>query len=63
MFKYNLKIAIRNLSKNKTSSLINIGGLTIGIVVALLIGLWVYDELSFNKNHKNYDRIGQIHLQ
>lgn len=63
MFKYNLKIAFRNLTKNKTSSLINIGGLTIGIAVALLIGLWVYDELSFNKNHKNYDRIGQVYIR
>ena len=52
MYKYNLKIAFRNLTKNKTSSLINIGGLTVGIAVALLIGLWIYDELSFNK-HQN----------
>jgi len=50
MFRNYLKIAFRNLTKNKTSSVINIGGLTIGIAVALLIGLWVYDELSFNKN-------------
>ena len=48
------------LFKNKTSSFINIGGLTVGIAVALLIGLWIYDELSFNKYHQNYDRIGRI---
>jgi ABC-type antimicrobial peptide transport system permease subunit len=60
MFKYYFKIALRSLSKNRTSSIVNIGGLTIGIAVALLIGLWVYDELSFNKYHQNYDRIGRI---
>ncbi len=60
MIKNYFKIALRNLSKNKTSSFINIGGLTVGIAVALLIGLWVYDELSFNKYHGNYNRIGRI---
>ncbi len=41
-------------------SLINIGGLAIGMAVAMLIGLWVYDELSFNKYHENYDSIVQL---
>ena len=54
------KIAFRNLIKNKFSSFINIGGLAIGMAVAMLIGLWIYDELSFNKNFKNYDRIAQV---
>jgi hypothetical protein len=60
MFKNYFKTAWRNLSRNKVSSFINIGGLTVGIAVALLIGLWIYDELSFNKYHKNYERIAQI---
>src|SRR5450432_2013455 len=60
MIKNYFKLAIRSLGKNKVSSVINIGGLTIGIAVALLIGLWIYDELSFNKYHKDYDRIVQI---
>src|SRR5678816_536050 len=60
MIKNYFKIAWRNLSRNKVSSLINIGGLTVGIAVALLIGLWIYDELSFNKYHQNYERIAQI---
>lgn len=55
-----IKTASRNLTKNKASSFINIAGLTVGIAVALLIGLWIYDELSFNTYHKNYDRIGQV---
>lgn len=53
-------LAWRNLFKNRVSSFINIGGLTMGIAVALLIGLWTYDELSFNQYHHNYNRIAQI---
>ncbi len=60
MIKNYLKIAWRNLFRNKVSSFINIGGLTVGIAVALLIGLWLYDELSFNKYHHNYTRIAQV---
>jgi putative ABC transport system permease protein len=60
MIKNYFKIAWRNLLKNRTSSLINIGGLAVGMAVAVLIGLWIYDELSFNKNFKNYDRIAQV---
>src|ERR1700754_4372023 len=55
-----LKIAWRNLIKNKVSSFINVGGLAVGMAVAMLIGLWIWDELSFNKYHQNYDRIVQV---
>lgn len=60
MFKNYLKIAWRNLVKNKSQSFINITGLSVGMAVAMLIGLWIYDEMSFNKYHQNYDRIGQV---
>jgi ABC-type antimicrobial peptide transport system permease subunit len=60
MIRNYLKIAWRNLIKNKVSSLINIGGLAVGMAVAMLIGLWIWDELSFNKYHKNYDHIAQV---
>jgi len=60
MIKNYLKIAWRNLIKNKVSSLINIGGLAVGMSVVILIGLWIWDELSFDKYHKNYDRIAQV---
>lgn len=60
MIKNYLKIAWRNLIKNKISSLINIGGLSVGMAVVMLIGLWIYDELSFDKYHKNHDRIAQV---
>ncbi len=60
MLKNNFKIAVRNLRRNNVSSFINIGGLTVGLSVAMLIGLWVYDELSFNKYHQNSERIAQV---
>ena len=60
MIKNYLTIAWRNLIKNRASSLINIGGLAVGMAVAMLIGLWIWDELSYNKNFKNYDRITQV---
>lgn len=60
MIKNYLKIAWRNLVKNKVSSIINIGGLALGMAVAMLVGLWIYDELSFNKYHLNYDHIAQV---
>ena len=58
MIKNYLKIAWRTLVKSKVSSLINIGGLAVGMAVAMLIGLWVWDELSFDTYHKNYKTIG-----
>src|SRR5215213_5069638 len=60
MIKNYFKIAWRNLIKYKAYSFINIGGLAIGMAVAMLIGLWIYDELSFDKYNKNYDRVAQI---
>ena len=60
MFRNYLKIAWRNLLRNKVYSAINIGGLAVGMAVAMLIGLWVWDELSFNRYHEHYDRIVQV---
>jgi putative ABC transport system permease protein len=60
MFKSYLTIAWRNLIKNKAYSAINILGLAAGMGVALLIGLWIWDELSYNKNFDNYDRIVEV---
>jgi putative ABC transport system permease protein len=57
------KIAFRNLLKYKGYSFINIFGLATGMAVAMLIGLWIYDELSFNKNHQNYDKIAQVRIR
>jgi len=60
MIKNYFKTAWRNLVKNKMYSFINIGGLAVGMAVAILIGLWVYDEVTFNKYHQNYDSIAQV---
>ena len=60
MLKNYLKIAWRNLLKNKVSSTINISGLAVGISVALLIGLWIWDEVSFDKDNSHYNRIAEI---
>ena len=60
MLRSYFKIAFRNLTKNKGYSFINIAGLATGMAVALLIGLWIWDELTFNRYHKNYDRIAQV---
>lgn len=57
MFKNYLKIALRNLRKNKLYSLVNITGLTVGVTGCILIGLYIWNELSYDKFHKNSDRI------
>ena len=61
MIRNYLKIALRNLVRKKGYSLINIGGLAIGMTVTFLVGLWVLDELSFNKYHQNYGSIAQVY--
>jgi len=60
MIKNYLKTTWRNLVKSKGYSAINIGGLAMGMAVVMLIGLWMYDELTFNTYHKNYDQIAQV---
>lgn len=60
MIKNYFKIAWRNLLRNKTSSFINISGLAVGMAVAIIIGLWIWDELSFNKSFENYNRIARV---
>ncbi len=60
MFRNYFMISWRNLARSKGYSAINIGGLAVGMAVAMLIGLWMYDELTFDTYHKNYDRIAQV---
>ncbi|MCB9338594.1 MAG: ABC transporter permease [Lewinellaceae bacterium] len=62
MFQNYLKIAWRNLLRHKSTGLINIGGLTIGMGVAIMIGLWMHDELTFDRYHENYDRLAQVYI-
>ncbi len=60
MIKSYFKIAWRNILRSKGYSFINISGLALGMAVAILIGLWMYDELTFNTYHSNYERIAQV---
>ncbi|HLY68174.1 MAG TPA: ABC transporter permease [Puia sp.] len=55
-----LKIAWRNLAKNKLYNIINIGGLTIGITSCILIGLFVSNELSYDRFNKNASRLVRV---
>ncbi|WP_080057641.1 ABC transporter permease [Spirosoma aerolatum] len=60
MLRNYLKIAFRNLAKNRVYSFINIFGLASGMAVAMLIGLWLYDELSFNRQFRNHNRLAML---
>ncbi|SFD80974.1 ABC transporter permease [Spirosoma endophyticum] len=57
-----LKIAWRSLLRNRLLSLINIAGLSLGLACSLVIGLWVADELNFNKGYTDADRIYFVRL-
>ena len=57
MIKNYLLVALRNLQKNKAFSFLNISGLAIGMASAILILLWVQNEISYDQFHKNKDHI------
>ena len=63
MLKSYVKIAIRNILKNKGTSFINIFGLSIGIACCILISLFVLDELSYDRYHEKADQIYRVRLQ
>lgn len=60
MFRNYLKTALRNLWKNKTYSVLNILGLSVGITCAALIFLWVEDELTWDHVHQKRDRLYSV---
>jgi len=60
MFLSYIKTAFRNFRKYKGYSFINIAGLAVGIACCILILLWVFDELSFDKFHLKSDRLYRI---
>ncbi len=62
MIKNYLKVAIRNILKYKFFSAINVLGLSIGISCCLFIFIYVSDELSFDRFHKDVDRIYRVGL-
>jgi len=57
---FHLKTTIRNLRKNPIYSLITFVGFTFGIAVGLLIYLWVFNELNYDKSHQNYESIYRV---
>ncbi|MCF6404396.1 ABC transporter permease [Chitinophaga filiformis] len=62
MIKHYFTLAFRNLFRNKVFTVINIGGLAIGLCCFLLIVMYVLNELSYDHQNVNADRIYRIHL-
>src|SRR6185503_14322567 len=60
MFRNYFKTAIRTLFKNKLYTTLNVAGLAFGLSCFLLIGLYVFDELTFDQQHKKVDRIYRV---
>ena len=60
MFHNYIKIALRNLSRNKLYTFINGFGLGLGIAICMIISFWVQRELSYDSFHRNADRIYRI---
>ncbi len=63
MFKNYLKDALRNIKKHKGYSFINIVGIAVGIACSMIVLLYVSDELSYDKHHKNADRIYRVRVR
>ncbi len=62
MLKNYLRVALRNLRKNKGFSLINIVGLAVGVACCITILLYVRNELSYDRFNKNADQIYRVHF-
>ena len=60
MFKNYFKTAFRTLIRNRLYTALNIAGLTFGLSCFLLIGLYLFDELTFDQQHHNADRIYRV---
>ncbi|MFC1898705.1 ABC transporter permease, partial [Candidatus Cloacimonadota bacterium] len=60
MIKNHFKIAIRNLIRHKSFSIINIVGLSVGMICFILIGLWIRDELNFDRFNENFTQIYRV---
>jgi len=63
MFRNYLKITVRNLLSNKGYTFINITGLAVGICCCLLIFLYVFDEVNFDRFHEHYNEIYRVILK
>ena len=63
MFKNYLKIALRNLKKHAGYTIINILGLAIGMTCCVLIALYVWDEVTYDRFHENAERIYRLRIE
>ncbi len=62
MIRNYIKVALRNLRNNKAFASLNIVGLAIGMATAIIIGLWVFDELTYDHYNPNHERLAKIML-
>jgi putative ABC transport system permease protein len=60
MIKNYFKVALRNLLNNKAFASLNIVGLAIGMATAIIIGLWIFDELSYDHFNPNHEKLAKI---
>jgi putative ABC transport system permease protein len=60
MFQNYIKIALRNLSRNKLHSILNITGLTFGLSCFVILGLYVFDEITYDSHYANAERICRV---
>jgi predicted permease len=60
MFRSYVKIAWRNLGASKVFSAINVLGLAAGMAIAILIGLWIWDELTYDRSFANHQRLAEV---
>jgi len=61
MFKVNFRLSLRSLQKNKLYSFINVSGLAVGVAAAILICLWIMNEVNHDRFHPNIDRLYLMH--
>ena len=60
MFFNYIKVAIRNLSRNKVYSIVNISGLVIGLTCSILVIIYILQEMSYDQFHKNADNVYRL---
>src|SRR5664280_357856 len=63
MLKFNLKLVLRNLIRQRTYSLINLAGLSVGLAGTFILLLYISTELRYDKYNKNLDHIYRINQE
>ena len=61
MFSHHLKVAFRNMRRQKVYTVVNITGLAVGLACTIFIKLWLQDEFDYDRFHKNANRIGRLY--